>query len=253
MTLFLTIRMRAVRPLFFDHRRQVIVFHFLQFFPLTRPKSITGSNKSLTVVFGWNVIINLFYIPGTLIGAFVVDYLTPKWTMITGLLFQAIIGFFMSGFYEHLTKHIAGFAVMYGIFQSFGEFGPGNNLGLLASKSSPTAVRGQFYGAAAAIGKIGAFIGTWIFPPIIDAFGGSDSVRGNTGPFWIGSGLAILSAIVTYFFINPLTVDGMEKEDIAFREYLEANGYDTSQMGLGEDTIVEEIDVKISEDEKEKA
>ena len=39
--------------------------------------------------------------------------------------------------------------------------GPGNCLGLLASKSGPTAVRGQFYGVAAAIGKIGAFIGTW--------------------------------------------------------------------------------------------
>lgn len=39
--------------------------------------------------------------------------------------------------------------------------GPGNCLGLLASKTSPTAVRGQFYGAAAAVGKIGAFIGTW--------------------------------------------------------------------------------------------
>lgn len=39
--------------------------------------------------------------------------------------------------------------------------GPGNCLGLLASKTSPTAVRGQFYGIAAAIGKIGAFIGTW--------------------------------------------------------------------------------------------
>lgn len=51
--------------------------------------------------------------------------------------------------------------MVYGIFLSFGEFGPGNNLGLLAAKSCPTAVRGQFYGAAAAIGKIGAFVGTW--------------------------------------------------------------------------------------------
>jgi hypothetical protein len=39
--------------------------------------------------------------------------------------------------------------------------GPGNCLGLLAAKSSPTAVRGQFYGLAAAVGKIGAFVGVW--------------------------------------------------------------------------------------------
>jgi hypothetical protein len=39
--------------------------------------------------------------------------------------------------------------------------GPGNCMGLLASKTSPTAIRGQYYGVAAAIGKVGAFVGTW--------------------------------------------------------------------------------------------
>ncbi|KAF8640266.1 hypothetical protein AX16_010161 [Volvariella volvacea WC 439] len=210
--------------------------------------NITGGATDLHVVFGWNVVINLFYMPGTLLGAFVVDYLGPKWTMITGLMLQAVIGFIMSGLYAQLTSKVAAFAIVYGIFLSFGELGPGNNLGLLASKTSPTAVRGQFYGIAAAIGKVGAFVGTWIFPPIIDAFGGPNSLRGNTGPFWIGSGLAILSAIVTYLWITPLTHDGMLKEDEEFRRYLEANGYDTSAMGLGPSSVDE-----TSYDEKERA
>ncbi|KAG5636990.1 hypothetical protein H0H81_006166 [Sphagnurus paluster] len=252
----------------------VIVYPF-GIYSSTIVDNVTGGDTSLTVVFGWNVVINLFYMPGTLVGAFVVDYLGPKYTMITGLLLQAVIGFFMSGFYVQLTKHIAGFAVVYGIFLSFGEFGPGNNLGLLASKTSPTAIRGQFYGVAAAIGKVGAFVGTWMFPPIITAFGGPETVKVNTGPFWIGSGLAILSAIVTYFFITPLTQDGMEKEDrevcmqrssapllaltkfcsheLQFREYLEANGYDTSQMGLGEDTFVESVKEPVHEKRSEES
>lgn len=104
---------------------------------------------------------SLFYMPGTIIGAFVVDILGPKNTMILGLLCQAVIGFIMSGAYVQLSQHIGAFAVVYGIFLSFGELGPGNCLGLLAGKSGPTAVRGQYYGAAAAIGKIGAFVGTW--------------------------------------------------------------------------------------------
>ena len=113
--------------------------------------------------------------PGTLIGAFVVDIMGPKYTMVSkliavhvdhsvltiyqifGLLCQALIGFIMSGAYVQLTHHIAGFAVVYGIFLSFGELGPGNCLGLLAAKTGPTSVRGQFYGFAAAVGKIGAF------------------------------------------------------------------------------------------------
>jgi len=77
------------------------------------------------------------------------------------LVLQAIVGFIMSALYVQLKKHIAAFAVIYGIFLSFGELGPGNCLGLLAAKTGPTAVRGQFYGVAAAIGKIGAFAGTW--------------------------------------------------------------------------------------------
>ena len=184
-----------------------------------------------------------FYIPGTVIGAFVVDYFGPKNTMIFGLVAQSIVGFIMSGLYARLTDHIGAFAVVYGIFLSLGEVGPGNNLGLLASKSGPTAVRGQYYGIAAAVGKVGAFVGTWAFPPIIEAFGGADTTRGNTGPFWIGSALALLSALITLLFVRPLTTDGMAKEDEEFRAYLEANGYDVSQMGLRSEatTMVDDV------------
>ncbi|KAJ7093411.1 MFS Git1p-related glycerophosphoinositol and glycerophosphocholine permease [Mycena belliarum] len=214
---------------------------------------ITGGDSALTTVFGWTVVINLFDMPGTLVGAFIVDYLGPKWTMITGLLCQAFFGFIMSGLYEQLKAHVAGFAVIYGIFLCFGELGPGNTLGLLASKSSPTAVRGQFYGIAAAIGKVGAFVGTWAFPPMIDAFGKHSADRGATGPFWVGSGLAILSALITLLFIAPLDHDGMAREDDIFREYLEQHGFDTSTLGLvGADTktssIPEEPEEKVSKE-----
>ncbi|TFK46065.1 MFS Git1p-related glycerophosphoinositol and glycerophosphocholine permease [Heliocybe sulcata] len=197
---------------------------------------VTGGSSALSVVFGWNVVINLFYIPGTVGGAFLVDYLGPKWCQVFGLSMQAIIGFIMSGLYTRLTNHIAAFAVVYGIFLSFGEVGPGNCLGLLAAKSGPTAVRGQYYGIAAAIGKVGAFVGTWAFPAIIDDFG--SGVIGTTGPFWIGSALAVLSAAITAFFIKPLSHDGMQDEDRAFRAYLEEHGYDTTQMGLHEEETV---------------
>ncbi|KIK62448.1 hypothetical protein GYMLUDRAFT_499958 [Collybiopsis luxurians FD-317 M1] len=211
--------------------------------------NITGNSDSLTVVLGWNVVINLFYMPGTIGGAFFVDYLGPKYTLILGLVTQAIIGFIMSGLYETLTRHIAAFAVLYGIFLSLGEVGPGNCTILLASKTSSTAVRGHFYGIAAATGKLGAFVGTWVFPAIIDAFGGSSTARGNTGPFWIGSALALLSATITLFFIQPIQTDGMAEEDALFREYLEENGYDTSQMGLGSE-VSDGVDL-VETDEKQ--
>ena len=184
-----------------------------------------------------------FLSPGAIGGSFLVDALGSKTTMIAGLLTQAVVGFIMSGLYGKQTNHFGAFAVIYGIFLSLRELGPGNNVGLLAAKSGPTAVRGQYYGIAAAVGKVGAFVGTWAFPPIIKAFGGADTTRGNTGPFWIGSALALLSALITLLFVRPLTTDGMAKEDEEFRAYLEANGYDVSQMGLRSEatTMVDDV------------
>ncbi|KAF8887371.1 putative metabolite transporter [Infundibulicybe gibba] len=215
-----------------------LTIHKFSLFSSAIINDVTGGSEALSVVFGWSVVIYLFYIPGTIGGAFVVDRFGPRKTLMLGFTSQAVIGFIMSGLYKQLTSHVAAFAVVYGIFLSLGEVGPGNCTFVLASKSFPTAVRGQCFGVAAAVGKIGAFIGTWAFPPMINAFGGSDSARGNTGPFWVGSGLSILGALVTFFFIE-LDQKGMVNEDKEFRKYLEANGYDTSNMGLKEDTYEE--------------
>jgi hypothetical protein len=143
----------------------------------------------------------------------------------------------MSGLYDKLASHIAAFAVVYGLFLSFGEFGPGNCLGLLAAKSGPTAVRGQYYGLAAAVGKVGAFAGTWLLPVMQADFRGNAS---NTGPFWIGSGLALLSAASVLLLVRPLDADAMTREDVEFRAYLAAHGFDVSQMGLAGE--VESVD-----------
>ena len=55
---------------------------------------------------------------------------------------------------------------------------------------------------------------------------------GDTGPVWIGSGLAIIAAIVVFFFIPSFHEDFMIEEDLRFRGYLEDAGYDTSVMGV---------------------
>lgn len=41
---------------------------------------------------------------------------------------QALVGFIMAGAYDKLAQpqYVAGFAVVYGIFLSLGELGPGN-------------------------------------------------------------------------------------------------------------------------------
>lgn len=179
----------------------------------------------------------MFYLPGAVGGAFLSDWIGPRYALAIGVFLQGIVGFIMAGVYATLDTpaHVAGFVVVYGIFLSLGEAGPGDNIGLVASKTCATAVRGQYYALAAAFGKIGAFVGTYVFPVIQDhAPGGADSVRGGQDPFFVSSALCIFSAALALFLLPHIGQDTITTEDIKFRAYLEANGWDTRQMGTKE-------------------
>lgn len=170
----------------------------------------------------------MFYLPGTLIGAFVSDWVGPRNTLIIGITLQAMVGFIMAGVYAKISEHIAAFAVVYGIFLSLGELGPGNNIGLLAAKTCATGVRGRYYGIAAAVGKIGAFVGTFLFPHIQKA--GNNEVASAQYPFWVASSLCILAAAIA-LCIPRVGQDTISEEDLRFRSYLESRGWDTEQLG----------------------
>ncbi len=61
--------------------------------------------------------------------------------------------------------------IFYGVMLSFGNFGPGNLLGIISTESYATAVRGTCYGLSAALGKTGAAVGTQVFLPLEDNLG----------------------------------------------------------------------------------
>lgn len=92
-------------------------------------------------------------------------------------------------------------------------------------------------GKTKAFGKIGAFVGTWVFPHIQDA-GGDDAVKRAQYPFWVASSLCILSAAIAFFCLPNVGQDTIHHEDIKFREYLESKGWDTTQLGLLKDDEV---------------
>jgi len=202
-------------------------------------KIFDQADAPLTTIFGWNTVINLFYIPGTMLGAPASDWLGPRHTLALGVTLQGVVGFIMAGCYTRLAQPsmVAGFAVVYGLFQSLGELGPGNNIGLLAAKTCATGVRGQYYGIAAAIGKLGAFVGTYVFPYIIAA-GSDDEAKAAQYPFYVSSAMCLLSAVLVIFLVPNIGQDTITVEDARFREFLEANGYDTRQLGLGKGGVL---------------
>ncbi|KAM9906166.1 hypothetical protein OXX79_001707 [Metschnikowia pulcherrima] len=241
---FYWFRLAVVSIIWFVYDFSVYSFGLYSSFILTE---ILPGNDTYKA-WGWNVVFNLFYIPGSFLGGFSTDILGPRLTLFIGLVCQGVIGFGMTAGYSHLKHHIAGFVVVYGIFLTLGEFGAGNNVGVLASKTSATPIRGQYYGIAAAIGKVGAFVGTYIFPIIIKNNGGYSSDRGIKTAFYVSSGLCLFSAFLALFFCPSIGQDSINKEDAAFVEYLKTHGYDISQMGNGE--VVHDYESYTSEEEK---
>lgn len=175
-----------------------------------------------------------------MLGAPLSDRLGPRYALATGVALQAVVGFVMAGCYARLAqpRMVGAFTVVYGIFLSLGELGAGNNIGLIAAKTCATGVRGQYYGIAAAVGKIGAFVGTWVFPYIIAAGGDSETLSAQY-PFWVSSSLCVLSAVLVLVGLPNIGQDMIALEDAKFREYLEQNGYDTRQLGMRKGGSVE--------------
>ncbi|KAI6115658.1 hypothetical protein EDD16DRAFT_1482523, partial [Pisolithus croceorrhizus] len=195
---------------------------------------VTGGSSSLIIVFGELVCIYLSEpLMGSVLGAFLVDEHGPKNLMIVGLLLQAIIGFGIGAIHGAVVNHITVYAIGYGVVLSLGEFaGPGNCIGVLTAKTAPLAVHEQFYDSASIIGKVGAFIGIWAFPQIIDTFGSSSTAEGITALFYIGGGLAVVSTLMTFCLVKPIMHSDVKAENQAFRQYLKKNGFDASIIGV---------------------
>lgn len=124
--------------------------------------SRVNSENSLVKNLGWGVVINAFYIPGPFIGGYLSDKIGRRKTMAIGFGLQAILGFVLGGANKQIQSVFPLFVVMYGIFLTLGEVGPGSTVVLVASESFPTSIRGQLMGFVAAWSKAGAAIGTQV-------------------------------------------------------------------------------------------
>ncbi|KAK0780647.1 hypothetical protein LTR91_011324 [Friedmanniomyces endolithicus] len=198
--------------------------------PVTYPfgifsSTIIGSlnpNDTLVQNIGYGTVVNAFYLPGCIVGGFLMDWIGRKQTMTLGFVCWAIMGFIIGGALGPIQTITPLFLVLYGIFNSFGEMGPGVATFLCGAESFPTPIRGHFLGLAAAVGKAGAAIGTQVFTPIQNSF--SDTEKGVQGVFLIGAAFAMLGGLIAWLLIPDRERD-LESEDARFRAYLESAGY----------------------------
>ncbi|GMF66539.1 unnamed protein product [[Candida] boidinii] len=198
------------------------IFDFITFpngiFSGTIISSVLNDTSNLERVAEWNLLLGMIAIPGVLVGAYLADRIGRKYTMIIGFTGYLVLGLTIGCAYKKIKKIVPLFIIFYGLFNSFGNLGPGDTLGLVSSECYATPVRGTLYGLSAAVGKAGAAIGTQAFIPI----------QNNLGKQWtfiIAAILGCIGIIIAFFCIPHLLEDDLMLEDVRFERYLRDNGW----------------------------
>lgn len=173
----------------------------------------------------YQLLLGAIALPGAFLGALTIQRLGAKVQMMIGFVGYIVIGLIVGCLWYHIIKIPALFVVLYGLLASVGNFGPGSVLGLASSESYPTALRGSAYGLSAAIGKVGAVVGTEVFKPVENSIG----IRYI---FIIAAGIGLIGVALTFFFIPDTTEFDLANEDELWRQYLLKNGWD-GYMGDG--------------------
>lgn len=207
------------------------IYDFVTFpngiFASTIISSILGPKSTIKETAEWTLLLGIIALPGVFVGAALVDRIGRKYLLMLGYSGYLVIGLIIGCGYDKIRKIIPLFVVFYGLFNSMGNLGPGNCMGLTSSESYATPVRGTLYGLSAAFGKAGAAIGTQCFT----------AIQTNLGKRWtfiIAAILGSIGVIIAYFLIPHLQDEDLMMEDIKFEKYLRENGW-TGKFGVDED------------------
>lgn len=98
-------------------------------------------NNTLVENIGYGTVVNCFYLPGCIVGGLLMDRIGRKQTMTLGFFCWAILGFILGGAIGPIQKAFPLFVVLYGIFNSFGEMGPGASCFALKSCAKLTCAK----------------------------------------------------------------------------------------------------------------
>lgn len=108
-------------------------------------------------------------LPGYIIAAFTIDRLGRKWIQCVGFGMMTL-AYALLAIFPGLTALTVPFLLLYGMSYLFTEFGPNVTTFVYPAEIFPVMVRSTAHGIAAALGKVGAFLGALLFPYLLSTF-----------------------------------------------------------------------------------
>jgi PHS family inorganic phosphate transporter-like MFS transporter len=134
-------------------------------------------------------------LPGYLLGIARMDRIGHRRLQLLGFIMMGAC-FAVIGLVPGMTTAVVPFMIAYGVSYFFSEFGPNLTTFVLPGEVFPGPVRATGHGIAAATGKLGAFIGVFLFPVLQGSLG----LRGT---LLLTGGISVLGALLTLVLPEP--------------------------------------------------
>jgi MFS transporter, PHS family, inorganic phosphate transporter len=143
-------------------------------------------------------------VPGYILAIARLDKIGHTRLQIIGFAMMAAC-FLIIGAVPGMTTTVAPFLLVYGISYFFTEFGPNVTTFVLPSELYPVTMRTTGHGISAGIGKLGAFIGVFLFPIL-------QTSLGLRGTLLLTAGISVVGLALTFVLPEPA---GLSLDEIA--------------------------------------
>jgi MFS transporter, PHS family, inorganic phosphate transporter len=134
-------------------------------------------------------------VPGYVLGIAQLDRIGHRKLQLIGFGMMALC-FAIIGLVPGLTAAVAPFLLVYGVSYFFTEFGPNMTTFVMPSEVFPVTMRATGHGISAGVGKMGAFIGVFLFPVLASSLG----LRGT---LLLTAGVSVCGLLLTLVLPEP--------------------------------------------------
>ncbi len=180
---------------------------------ISQPEILKLADKhasELTTILLQLGIVVVFAVPGYIVAILLIDRVGRRSIQLGGFAVMALM-FLLIGLVPGISTTLVPFLLLYGISYFFTEFGPNMTTFIYPAELFPTEVRTTGHGISAGAGKLGAFIGAFLFPTILA------SHIGLRGAMTIAGVVAIAGLALTFFSLPETRGKSLEE--------LEENAY----------------------------
>ncbi len=131
---------------------------------------ISPQSSTMTTVAIQLAIFVVAAVPGYLLAIVQLDRVGHRKLQLIGFAMMALC-FAVIGLVPGLTTAVLPFLLVYGVSYFFTEFGPNMTTFVMPSEVFPVTMRATGHGISAGVGKLGAFIGVFLFPVLSSSLG----------------------------------------------------------------------------------